>query len=937
MPETLEKLRPDRDLQCYFERPSAIAALSATSSTGFTVSGSWRQQFDWAVIEWNRDNTFEHPLFRYLPDGDLSGLVLSYEETRENCIPMDSVLFPTVDWPSLRVWASDGGVETVYKVPLKDPTYNHAEAIEGSYAPASAVFELQGTATEDDFVELAWEGEHYTVQLGASDGLAEAAEAIVQAINGAPSLMIASRSGTQITLQYVGVGQTAASSTVGANGNRLGVYGNVYREGGTASESWSPAWQTMSGGQSPTKWAVTIDFSSLMGQTIDNPGTWVSVPTNAVRKLRWTYAADLQTDAFERGEFQVVVSNWTVTGTGRGYLVAGPESRRIEDDRVELVYSTNWSDWVRGNYSGGSIRYTTTADEFVTYTYTAPQDHRLYLGTRKAPNGAEVTIAVDALAESAESLVIAGEDVLTRILLAELAGGVPHTVTVTHSGDSGSVFYFDFFEIAVPVAELPEIEPDPQMTLATDWDTDHSIALAPERTAWMINSLGFTGRQNHYVGALWFYELYRKGHVYASATVEFIGTPVFSEITTLTIGLGGADTDIQHLNLRGDTASSVAKAFELLLNNGYTGVRATSTGAVLTVYARAMGSVGNAITLSVDPDSGSFHGEASGSTLSGGDDGEAGDVPQLAGWRTDLEASPRINRAARDWTRSFFTALAAYGLNATAAFSMELQHGDPALETGIAQRYPSGAPVLLNTPALQTNFSPISTAFWQDVYLDCAEVMADAELTPYLQFGEVQWWYFPYDPSGLPFYDDYTTSTFSTTYGRSMHVFVTSDEDPASYPEEAAFLPGLIGTFTDNVMDYVRQTYANAWFEVLYPPDVNDSTLNRVINLPAAWASGTLDNFKTENFTYTGNRDLNKALESVVLPIERGFARDHSSHLVGIGDYTTPWLKEVRLAKAEGVESVVLFALDQFCLIGFPAPLRKSDRRSGFTGWSGQA
>ncbi|MCU1235005.1 MAG: hypothetical protein JWP63_2972, partial [Candidatus Solibacter sp.] len=28
MPEQLTKLRPDRDLQCYFERPSAVAALS---------------------------------------------------------------------------------------------------------------------------------------------------------------------------------------------------------------------------------------------------------------------------------------------------------------------------------------------------------------------------------------------------------------------------------------------------------------------------------------------------------------------------------------------------------------------------------------------------------------------------------------------------------------------------------------------------------------------------------------------------------------------------------------------------------------------------------------------------------------------------------------------------------------------------------------------
>ena len=33
MGEILQKLRPDRDLQCYFERPSAIAALSETSAS----------------------------------------------------------------------------------------------------------------------------------------------------------------------------------------------------------------------------------------------------------------------------------------------------------------------------------------------------------------------------------------------------------------------------------------------------------------------------------------------------------------------------------------------------------------------------------------------------------------------------------------------------------------------------------------------------------------------------------------------------------------------------------------------------------------------------------------------------------------------------------------------------------------------------------------
>src|SRR5438552_13129635 len=124
----IEKLTPDRDLQCFFLHPSAIAAISGASEDGFTVSGTWRQQFDWAVIEWNRDNVYEHPAFRNLPDGDLSGLTLTYEETRENCIALDSALYATVDWPSLRVWATPpGGSETIYYVPLSE----HATAIEG--------------------------------------------------------------------------------------------------------------------------------------------------------------------------------------------------------------------------------------------------------------------------------------------------------------------------------------------------------------------------------------------------------------------------------------------------------------------------------------------------------------------------------------------------------------------------------------------------------------------------------------------------------------------------------------------------------------------------------------------------------------------------------------------------------------------------------------
>ena len=149
----IEKLTPDRDLQCYFFEPSAIAALSSTSASGFTVSGTWRQQFDWAVIEWNRDNMHEHPAFRYLPDGDLSGLTLTYQETRTNCIPLDSDLFATVDWPCLRVWATHGGAETIY---LRAADGVMRRAVAGSYQCAYADFTLSGTVAAGDFVGLAF-------------------------------------------------------------------------------------------------------------------------------------------------------------------------------------------------------------------------------------------------------------------------------------------------------------------------------------------------------------------------------------------------------------------------------------------------------------------------------------------------------------------------------------------------------------------------------------------------------------------------------------------------------------------------------------------------------------------------------------------------------------------------------------------------------------
>ena len=131
----------------------------------------------------------------------------------------------------------------------------------------------------------------------------------------------------------------------------------------------------MSGGASPTEWQVDIDFGSVLDENS------VAVPTQKVRKMRWTYAAALQQGPYARSEFDVVVSNWSVSGTNRTYKVADPKGRVFEDNH-SAVYAGSWSE-SQGNFSGGTIHLTNQVGDTVTVTYTSQFSHRLFLGARR--------------------------------------------------------------------------------------------------------------------------------------------------------------------------------------------------------------------------------------------------------------------------------------------------------------------------------------------------------------------------------------------------------------------------------------------------------------------------------------------------------------------------------------------------------------------------
>lgn len=937
MSEQIFKLQPHRDLQCYFYMPSAVAAMSGATESGFTLSGTWRQQFDWAVVEWNRDNVFEHPALRYLPDGDLSGLQLTYQETRTNCIPFESNLFPTVDWPSLRVWADDGsGSEQIYYVSLME----HATPVAGSYQAAQATMTLAGTANAGDAISICmptpstatgYAEQHYWYQMGSSDTLASAAAQLANTISTQSQGWSATSSGASITLTWNG--------SKGANGNRITVYGTV---SSGATVSWADPVATLSGGTFPATYEVSLNFRSLTGYTqpasvAGQPA--VQIPMNSVRKMRWTWAPDLQTGSFVRTPFTVAVTNWTVTGSGSQYFVAGPGSRRIEDDDAAVSYSSGtWND-VSGNDSGGTIHYTQNAGGFCTISYNETAAHSLYLGSRLLANGASVSVSIDGQPAVPFDLARAGEDVLVRLPLGAVSAG-SHTVTFKHAGPEGNFAYFDFLEIAYPSADLPDFPPNPQLALATDWDTYRSQSLPAERTAWMIQKLGFMGRANHYAGALWFYELVLPGHVYNSATIAFSQTGQGDVTGNLTLSLGpaGAMTSIEHLNLPWDTPETVAQAFANLLNSGYTQVWAAASGNQLTIMQRALTpwpgqpDAAPQLTVSIAASSdSSISGTVSSGVLSGGVPGDAYDATvdpsfvSITGyWRTDLTAT--LNKAACDWSLAYFKALAGYGIDVTASFSTELKNADPNSSAGLAQRRIDGSPVIVATPAVMTNFSPSCTQFWTAVYLAIAELQQAAGLVPYLQFGEVQWWYYPWNQSGqtpvsMPFYDLYTTQQFSAKYGVPMQTIADENADPSQYPNETALLAALIGAHTAAIRGAVLAKFPNCRFEVLYPTDTNNTALNQEVNYPASdWTPQNLACLKTESFGFTNANNLDLSAYSMGVSAAKGFPNSQRSHLIGIGGAQSAWMKEADLAQSQGMAPVVLFALDQYCLIGYSLP-----------------
>jgi hypothetical protein len=97
---------------------------------------------------------------------------------------------------------------------------------------------------------------------------------------------------------------------------------------------------------------------------------------------------------------------------------------------------------------------------------------------RGSYNAGTAEIWIDSSLVKTVDLREPGEDQLARILLGELGAG-EHEVDVRHSGPDGSYLYLDYLEVFVRQGAVSSYPADAQLTLAADWDTDHSLAIPP--------------------------------------------------------------------------------------------------------------------------------------------------------------------------------------------------------------------------------------------------------------------------------------------------------------------------------------------------------------------------------------------------------------------------------------------------------------------------
>ena len=795
--EQINKFQPDRTLSLRgFTGFGAAASLCETSPTGFKVYGVFRDQADFCVLViYDADNVYEHYSVKYLPDFDLSGMVLNFSLSYENLQPIDSAKYSWIDWAQLDVVGKTGE-------PVQIRLWDHATLGSGSYSVAQGTYTLSapGGCAAGDQLLLFINNVSFSFTALGGESAAHAAQCFATKINGhdwstfvdSSIAVIASAdsngnltlknarsgvvnvSGSSVswtsgtTFPGIAVGSTiylggapyavgsvnsptslSLTSAASSNGSAVylaeygGVDGNdvqVYMLVGDKNQTLkvdNPVLQLSGGNSDDVTWNISLDFTAL---GIDQ-----------IRQAWLTFAPHLASGAaYQDSEWTATFTNWSVTDpNGVGVLqCAGPGSVRVGNGDLGCVYAGNgWSTLAANNYWRGFGRQTANPGDSVTVSYNCPSTHDLYLGTSLYKDRGIVSVMLDGVGlPNVDCFLEVSSEVVTRRPLQKAVPAGAHTVTLTLLLDkrtllglwdkpsSGCHFLFDYIEAAIPSGMPDAVITYPNISAALDFDTDATYKMSPQRLLWHLRKLGLTGQMDEYVGVYWWNQRKRVNGVWNSSVVTFSGPWASGDTATITIG----GVDFKKLVSQWDTSDTIAAHFVYYINSGSVSMWAEKTGAgQLTIHVRTPNW---SDTLVVPPPASANGTVTHTGNLNLGSDGI---------WEIDTAAASPINFPVTKWHADLFKEVAAAGMLITTSFSMELVNppDDGTVANAWKARFYDGTAVDTATDfngIFSSQCAPIAnvTNFQKSAYAQMAGLQSAAGLTPWLQFGEFLWWYF---------------------------------------------------------------------------------------------------------------------------------------------------------------------------------------------------
>jgi hypothetical protein len=866
--DTISKFEPHRTLYLKgFDRRGAAASIHNATSTAFTVSGVWSDLADFVVLMlFDADDNFGHlTTSKYLPDFDLTNVVLDFDLSITNGMYPGSAKYQSVPWGGLS-WVKTDGT----KSPPNGTPLNITSTTGG--IPASRTYTVNGSPVAYDRVQLCFDAGHvvFDYLVNAGDSTSAIAAGLVAQINGANA---AHPDTIPLTAVPNGSSFTVTCTQPGTDGNTIELI-ELHKTATTYITPSGPS--KLMGGVDPTSFHVRLDFSA--------------VGLTSLRTAWLTLAPPLPIDSgspnpavvpFTAREFSYVFSNWTVTDPAvkTPLKVAGPGSVVISSADSWTTYSgSGWAQKAGFFYQGFAQASGNTGDS-VKVKYSCQSTHDLYLGTYLVYGGGTFHVKLDGVAQPDRSTALEGAGPADspfsgrRILAAAVAPGI-HMVELTIAGGACC---FDYIQACVR-SDVPDPSVTyPNVNAALDFDTDQTYKIAPARALWILNRAGFTGDIDFYAGVFFALKRVRSGGSFHQATV--------------TISPGANGFNIGNLSGNGDAMFlQVGGAYYRDKGSTAFGVAVYPTDTLSTLAQRFVNGI-NALFVSICAAPGSTPGQFTITSLtpingftfftnySAGtgiyrlsptgavtDDGasvpstgsisSSGDI--LAGnegtWQVDASQTAPLNRAFADYLTDFANLVHAAGQTLTVAFSQELL-APPDQNTAAgswSQRFANGQQVLTATgfgswgagfveavsgsgpvtitqtghgyitgntvhiaggsgggvwsiavldadhyqlttqistgsytpgvgdatlidlQTTQCNFNPATvTPYLTACYQQAAGILAGAGLTPWLQFGEVGWWFFG-RVNGLQVgYASYTAPTSIGT--NTPHTLATGD------------------------------------------------------------------------------------------------------------------------------------------------------------------